>query len=353
MAGLGEVCTAILFYLEAAVRIRGQPTSTQKECEWVMPAFQKKILYLQVKDIDFSSPISKKKELDNSSSSPQPPRSCQYQLKLTRPSSTELQSFFKNLTQCDTKTAVLSVVPQYAEQYIQKSRSSEYPTTLTSLYDSKYLSYSYTKLLNVCDTVNITVNRNMAAAVQKETVKQAASKSWFKIRAARVTASRMKQACRTDPAMPSQSLVKAICYPDVYQFSTKGTRWGCEHEIQARTKYEAIQSRSHTKLSVEESGLILHPSWPHLGASPDGIVKCHCCGKGVIEIKCPLCNSDKAVEETVANGNSCLKTAEAGSVHLNKNHAYCYQVQIFICEVKYCNFCVCMYFPQNWTQHTY
>ena len=28
---------------------------------------------------------------------------------------------------------------------------------------------------------------------------------------------------------------------------------------------------------------------PYIGASPDGLVCCSCCGEGVLEVKCPLC----------------------------------------------------------------
>ena len=28
---------------------------------------------------------------------------------------------------------------------------------------------------------------------------------------------------------------------------------------------------------------------PYIGASPDEIVCCSCCGEGVLEVKCPLC----------------------------------------------------------------
>ena len=69
MAGLGEACihvAAVRFYLETAVRITGQPTCTQQECQWLIPAFHKHIPYLRIKDIDFSSPNSKKNKIDHS-----------------------------------------------------------------------------------------------------------------------------------------------------------------------------------------------------------------------------------------------------------------------------------------------
>jgi hypothetical protein len=67
MAGLGEACThvaAVIFYLEAAARIQGKQTSTQRKCEWIVPSFQKNVQYLPIKDIDFTSARGKKRKLD-------------------------------------------------------------------------------------------------------------------------------------------------------------------------------------------------------------------------------------------------------------------------------------------------
>ena len=46
MVGLGETCThiaAVLFYLEAVVRILGTTTCTESQCEWFIPAYVKSI----------------------------------------------------------------------------------------------------------------------------------------------------------------------------------------------------------------------------------------------------------------------------------------------------------------------
>lgn len=59
--------------------------------------------------------------------------------------------------------------------------------------------------------------------------------------------------------------------------------------LQKNTMFKVSQE-SHADMSVVECGLVINPEWPHLGASPDGIVQCTCCGKGVLEIKCPYCN---------------------------------------------------------------
>ena len=44
----------------------------------------------------------------------------------------------------------------------------------------------------------------------------------------------------------------------------------------------------HTRFCYGSSGLVVHPSHPLMGASPDGIVSCECCGSGVVEIKYPI-----------------------------------------------------------------
>lgn len=43
----------------------------------------------------------------------------------------------------------------------------------------------------------------------------------------------------------------------------------------------------HTNFKFTECGLFVNIEYPYFGASPDGIVECDCCGRGVLEIKCP------------------------------------------------------------------
>ena len=62
----------------------------------------------------------------------------------------------------------------------------------------------------------------------------------------------------------------------------------CTHEKEAIEAYITTVSKKHSDMQVRECGLHIVPEMPLLGASPDGIVSCHCCGKGVIEVKCPF-----------------------------------------------------------------
>lgn len=41
----------------------------------------------------------------------------------------------------------------------------------------------------------------------------------------------------------------------------------------------------HENFQIFDSGLLINRDFPYLGASPDGIVSCDCCGIGLCEIK--------------------------------------------------------------------
>ena len=61
-------------------------------------------------------------------------------------------------------------------------------------------------------------------------------------------------------------------------FSNAAMQWGNEQEPFARAAYEI-----HSGNLVDQTGLVMHPSIPYAGASPDGLID-EC---GLVEIKCP------------------------------------------------------------------
>lgn len=108
------------------------------------------------------------------------------------------------------KPAILSLIPKYSSSYIPKVVLTTFPQPLPLLHQPEYLDLQYHKLLKVCESVKVNITNDMAIAVERETRLQSNSTLWFKYRAGRVTASRMKAVCHTDASNPSQSLVKSI-----------------------------------------------------------------------------------------------------------------------------------------------
>jgi len=78
---------------------------------------------------------------------------------------------------------------------------------------------------------------------------------------------------------------------------------------------------------------------PYIGASPDGLVSCSCCGDGVLEVKCPFSVKDKFPENDQAS--FCMRKVDNSWV-LKQDHEYFYQVQtqMHVCKRDYCDFVV-------------
>ena len=90
----------------------------------------------------------------------------------------------------------------------------------------------------------------------------------------------------------------------------------------AREAYFKIITSKHSNLIVSNRGLVIHPKYPHLGASPDGYVNCSCCGPGVIEVKCPFSCSNQSFLEATNDTNFCLECTGDGQFSLKRSHSY-------------------------------
>ncbi len=106
-------------------------------------------------------------------------------------------------------------------------------------------------------------------------------------------------------------------YPENFKFCSKG---GCDHEQKAREAYFNKAVLSHLNLTLTDRGLVIHPQYPHLGASPDSFVKCRCCGNGVLEVKCPFSCNDRSFLEAIGDRNFCLEKSENDTFVLKRSY---------------------------------
>ena len=192
-----------------------------------------------------------------------------------------MSHLFETLSLTGTKPASLSLIAPYSDDYVPRSSLGTFPLPLKSLQQPRYTEMQYHELLAVCDAISLEVTKEMSQLVEKETRLQSKSSLWYKYRASRITSSSMKAVCHTDSTNPSQSLVKSICNPEEFAFTSKQTNWGQKQEKAAKELYLKINISNHDQLVVTDSGLVINPQWPYMGASPDGIIECKCCGKGV------------------------------------------------------------------------
>lgn len=194
MAGLGESCShiaSLLWAVEAGVKKRESLTVTDKKAYWVMPAAVKAIPYSTVRNIKFFKSLAQPKES-----------------KHVPPSPDELSNFYKALKNCPSKPAILSLIPPpYSNDFVPTSLQPNLPPPLSELLDKKLTTVGFNELLDAVEELsnNFIISEDQMEAVERETRGQSSSRLWFRMRCGRITASKFKSVCNTDPANPSLS----------------------------------------------------------------------------------------------------------------------------------------------------
>ena len=187
------------------------------------------------------------------------------------------------------------------------------------------------------------VLRTKAIAIERRTQSQGSCPLWHELRKSTLTASRfhrvvIRKAFSQDFAndlMKEQNLpyVSAIAH-------------GREKEDIAREEYVSVCHELGKKdLEVQQCGLVLHPVYEYLGASPDGQVydpsSAHT--HGLLEIKCPAAAfaKDLTPEEACEDPSFFCELVEQ-KVCLKDTHRYFTQVQgqLAVTGLPWCDFVV-------------
>ena len=117
----------------------------------------------------------------------------------------------------------------------------------------------------------ININIEQAWHLQNNTVAQAQDKRWVQEREIRLTASHFGKVLYRKKE-PSESFMKSIFEPkDLSKVSS--IQHGKHNEVIVRSLYaRKMQKHLHKNFPVYDCGLVVNPSHPYLGASPDGKV---------------------------------------------------------------------------------
>ena len=331
MAGLGEVCShvaAMLFNTMEIVRIRDTQTVTQDPAYWKVPPSVKKVEYKEVRDIDFTSKKSLKRKFDrmlDSETTTETQGTKKPEKQIEIPTADEISKFLTALHGTGKKLAILSVTEPFADEYVPTVEKEAFPSFLSDLKDKDAITMNYGQLLTQTDRIEITVTEEEVNNVEAFTREQSKSKLWHDFRAGRITASKIKQVCSTDPDNPSQSLIMSVCYPDSRKIVTDATQWGIQNEKVACDKFVKKMSGEHVNLRVSDCGLYISRDTPFVAATPDGIVECDCCGKSILEVKCPYSQRKNKLDSQLKD--FYLVSNEDEGLTLNRKHQYYFQIQ--------------------------
>lgn len=341
MAGAGEACShiaAVLFVAEANTQVKQQQSCTTLPCSWLPPSFRT-VDYLPVSEIDFRTP-KQKRRLGLPSASSSAPATKKVHV-VSDPTELELNVHFTKLSKTKHRPLLLSLESNFNDDFVPLYARGLLPEPLTSLYSEEYEDRSFGDIVEACGGLysSVSITLEQARMVELKTREQSQCKLWYEQRAGRVTASKLRKVLHTDYSSPSVSLLKSICYPQLMKFYSKACEYGRQHEDDALRVYRDGMQNDHNCFELKKSGLVLDPDNPFIGASPDGIFSCSCCGKGVVEVKCPFSCRDKSFSEAVQDKTFCL---QEGSFFLKTDHDYHYQIQMQmrLCGVQLCDFIV-------------
>jgi len=150
---------------------------------------------------------------------------------------------------------------------------------------------------------------------------------WFEARAGMITGSRVKAIAAGCTSQTAKNLISTlrwerrngICAPT---YSTPAMERGTALEGDARAAYEIDQL-----VVVDEVGFIVHPEYPFIGISPDGLVG----SDGLVEIKCPA--------ETSAH----LHQQHIDAEYYAKAYAHQVNLQLAVTGRQWCD--VVSYYP--------
>ena len=67
---------------------------------------------------------------------------------------------------------------------------------------------------------------------------------------------------------------------------------------------------SNINFQFQEPGLFISQTYPNLGASPDGVISCNCCGERILEIKCPWTSRERLISEYITKNIKIEKTCK-------------------------------------------
>lgn len=165
--------------------------------------------------------------------------------------------------------------------------------------------------------------------MEELTQDQSKSVSWHKARQWRLTASTFGAICKATDKSDKMLQCKRIYEPQ--ELITVAIKHGKVFESRALQQFH-----KKTGLVVNKCGFFVNPSWPFLGASPDG----HVAEDGsLLEVKCPYNGRNSLILPGEYFPFLELRNNE---VSLKKSHSYYYQItgQMAIAKKTKCHFIV-------------
>jgi len=216
--------------------------------------------------------------------------------------------------------------------------SQEFPALPIGILDNVLCVFKIESEEQHTQLSNITITLDEAHSLERSTREQSQSTKWQQSSVGRVTASRFGDVLLRQ-SLPSESFINSFLNNKEFTTIPMQIVHGIQNEMKARNAY-----CSRTGFTVYKCGLVVNPSVPWLGASPDGLVKEDSAEQysfGLLEIKCPYIQCFSTVEDACSDP-SFFAEIKNGSVTLKESHKHFFQIQgqMALTKVPWCDFVI-------------
>jgi hypothetical protein len=175
--------------------------------------------------------------------------------------------------------------------------------------------------------------------ITKNTIQQSQSGLWHSERKKRITASNFGSIVRRNPPLPIELFFRNMLYSSFN--GNRHTRNGILQENTTIEENKLKKAEENENVCVKPCGLVIHPTYKYVHASPDGRV-CNSTGEiGLIEIKNLLHSKPINLWQATENNNFCLENVNE-KLQLQRNNQYFYQCHglLNICNKDWIDFVV-------------
>ncbi|XP_076095702.1 uncharacterized protein LOC143066777 [Mytilus galloprovincialis] len=181
---------------------------------------------------------------------------------------------------------------------------------------------------------------SIISKIEELTRGQSDNDAWFEHRKGRITASLFHSVCHFRfNDKPTNYILKKLLGQEK-MLSCPSVNFGKRNEPVARQFYNEMYRTKHKNVQIDNCGLYVCTEFPFMGATPDGVVSCSCCGKGLLEIKCSFMHQNENPLDACLDShyhvykdeNNCLRLKESSSWHTQ------IQGQMGICKRQWCDF---------------
>lgn len=183
-------------------------------------------------------------------------------------------------------------------------------------------------------------NEEEIQKIEQATRGQSDNCNWHYVRRGIITASKIKQVCRSTNVTKTSLALLAGSHinPDL---TPQHIAFGNKYEEVARNQFLKSHKFHHRSCSISQTGIFLSSRYSFLGASPDGILTCEKCPhtSSLIEIKCLSSKRNFHPTSALLLLGICTKKDD-GTIELIKQHSYYYQMQgqMLVTNLKMCLF---------------